>query len=135
MTPHHHVVRRWLYGYIIVLFVSLPAALPSWNGFLRDWIGPFITIDQIHLVLYVVLGGLAAVYGRAKGGGWRTIARLVALVLLVGVLDETIQRFLPGRFFEWSDIVLNWIGSLAGLVVIGAIGWGLGRLRRSRALR
>ena len=135
MTPHHHAARRWLYGYIIVLFMSLPAALPSWNSFLRDWIGPFITIDQIHLAQYVVLGGLAAAYGRAKRSGWRAIARLVALVLLVGVLDETIQQFLPGRFFAWSDIMLNWLGGLAGLVVIGTIGWGLGRLRRSRALR
>jgi len=42
---------------------------------------------------------------------------------VVGSGDEIYQHFLPGRFFTWYDIILNFLGGILGLVIY----WGLKR--------
>lgn len=40
---------------------------------------------------------------------------------IVGGGDEIYQHFLPGRFFTWYDVALNFVGGILGLIVY----WGL----------
>ena len=40
---------------------------------------------------------------------------------MIGIGDEIYQHFLPGRFFTWYDVVLNFVGGILGLIVY----WGL----------
>ena len=40
---------------------------------------------------------------------------------MIGMGDEIYQHFLPGRFFTWYDVFLNFVGGILGLIVY----WGL----------
>ena len=122
------VIRRWLVGYIVMLFVSLPFALPCWNGFLRDRIGRFVTIEQIHLLLYMGLGALAAgevlvLSVRHLLKREKCLTLLCLMVAGVGLLDEVVQGWLPGRVFQWSDILLNWAGGGLGALACWLVVW------------
>ena len=113
------VIQQWFVGYVIFLFASLPLALPVWNAWLRDSLGRLVTAEQLHVVQYAGLGWLAAWSaraGRAGRGRWRLAWVWVAGI---GVMEELCQALVPGRFFQWSDVGLNWIG--------GGIGWRTGR--------
>ena len=114
MTDRARVVRRWLLGYVAVLLGTLPAALWCWNRWLQHSLGRFVTVEAIHVMQYAVLGWLASAYGqvaRLSGHGRRTF---IVGVAMVGLLDELIQSVLPGRLFQWSDVMLNGLGMLLG---------------------
>jgi VanZ family protein len=114
MPPRQQAIRRWRIGYIALLLASVPLALPCWNGFLRDRIGRYVTIEQVHLLQYLGLGALAAGEILAAEDRRRARWRLILTVAGVGVLDELVQGWLPGRVFQWSDVLLNWAGGLGG---------------------
>ena len=118
---------RWLIIYAAGLFLISAVGLPVWNAFLGDWLGRFLTVEQIHLVEYAGLGAVAALFLRTTARPWRVFFRLAGIVAAVGLADEILQFFLPQRFFQWSDVLLNWIGGLVGLAIVGVIV----RLRRS----
>ncbi len=40
------------------------------------------------------------------------------LTSAIGVLDETAQKFLPNRYFDWNDIGINLLGGLIGVAVV-----------------
>lgn len=42
---------------------------------------------------------------------------------IVGTGDEVFQYFLPNRFFDWHDILLNILGGILGLLIF----WGVKR--------
>ena len=131
--PIHHcqqAIRRWLIGYVVALFGSLPFALPCWNGFLRDRIGRFVTIEQIHLLQYFVLGALAGGEVLVAEDRRRTRRRLTLIVAGVGLLDEVVQGWLPGRVFQWTDVLLNWAGGLGGSFVCWVVCWIAQRLKK-----
>ena len=98
-------------------------ALPCWQGFLRDSLGRFISIQQIHVGEYLGLGVVAALYLQAAGRPRRMRIGLVGLVAAVGFMDELMQLVLPQRVFDWSDVRLNWAGSLAGLFLVSTTAW------------
>lgn len=115
--PHRQqVIRRWLIGYVALLFAMLPLALPCWNAFLRDSVGRFITIGQIHLLQYAGLGALAAGYVLASRQWARALGGMALLLIGCGLLDEVVQRWLPQRVFDWTDVFLNWAGGFLGAV-------------------
>ena len=37
--------------------------------------------------------------------------------ILLGIIGEVSQIWIPGRCFEWSDIMFNFIGILIGLII------------------
>ncbi len=113
--------RRWLIAYAAGLFLISAVGLPVWNAFLGDSLGRVLTVEQIHLVEYAGLGAVAALFLRTAARPWRACMRLAGIVAAVGLADEILQFFLPQRFFQWSDVFLNWIGGLAGLAIVGAV--------------
>lgn len=71
--------------------------------------------ERLHLLLYGGLAWLVSSAAASSAGRWRWW--LAALYLVAaGALDEGIQYLLPQRFFDWNDIVGNWLG--------GLLGWG-----------
>lgn len=116
--------QRWrtglpLYMYIAMLLAIVPVALPLWNQWLQPAVGRWVTIQQIHLLEYLGLGVLAAWVARSGSPRRLRLLRLSMLCIGVALLDELVQGILPQRVFEWSDVWLNWSGSVVGLVV----GW------------
>ncbi|MBI3083822.1 MAG: VanZ family protein, partial [Candidatus Omnitrophica bacterium] len=114
------VIRRWLAGYVVALLGIVPIALPCWER-LRDTLGRFVTVEAFHVVEYSGLGWLAVSYARAAQTPPRALALLIALIAGVGLLDEAMQVWLPARVFEWSDVFLNWGGSLLGAALCGTL--------------
>lgn len=39
------------------------------------------------------------------------------IVLCFGYFDEIIQYFTPGRFFDWNDVLLNFVSGILGVIV------------------
>lgn len=139
MVDRSKPLRRLLIGYILLLFGTLPVAYPIWTTYLRDSVGRFITVEQIHFIEYIGLGMLVGLHfkstfqnhalpltlhplpwkGRGQGEGKRTFSPMIALTAILGFLDETVQALLPNRYFQWSDVLLNWAGSLLGWLIAG----------------
>lgn len=68
--------------------------------------------------------------GLASGlQGWRMLAVAVAGALLIGVLDEWHQLYLPGRQAGWDDLLADAAGSVTGAVLLTT--WGNGHIGRS----
>lgn len=84
--------------------------------------GTFIIRKLAHFSEYAVLGVLAR---RAGDAAARTRAVLLACVL-VPVLDETIQLFVPGRSGNPRDVFID----LAGYAVGALIATGVARYRQ-----
>ena len=112
----------WVIAYSAALFLASAVALPCWNAFLRDSIGRVLTIEQLHVIEYAGLGGLAAFAGRAGAWSWRRFVALGMALAAVGFLDEALQVLLPQRYFQWSDVFLNWTGIAGGAVVVRVMG-------------
>ena len=121
MTQRQRRLRWWVGGYVAALFGLLPAALPCWNGWARDVLGRFVTIEMIHVGQYLGLGWLAASYAWAGEDPFRTWTGLGPLVAGVGLVDEIVQGYLPQRVFQWSDVLFNWMGIALGVAGAGAL--------------
>lgn len=62
---------------------------------------------------------LACGIGLASGlDGWRMLTVAIAGALLVGVLDEWHQMYLPGRHPGWDDLLADAIGSVMGAALL-----------------
>ncbi len=111
-TEHRRLAKGCLVGYVVLLLATLPIALPLWNNWLKERIGPAVSIEQIHLIQYCLLGGLICFYAVTGPNPRKTLTRLLGVAAGVGLADECIQGLLPGRFFQWMDVALNWGGIL-----------------------
>ena len=118
---HSRAIRRWLIGYIALLFGSLPFALAVWRTVLMGSVGRFVTVEQLHVAQYSVLGWLGGRYADAVVSPPWHRGLLVVCGAGIGLLDETVQRWLPGRFFDWSDVGWNLAGVALGLSL--SAGW------------
>ena len=68
-----------------------------------------------------VFAVLAATIGLASGlRGWRMVLLAVGGALLVGVLDEWHQIYLPGRMATWDDLAADVVGGLLGAMALWA---------------
>jgi hypothetical protein len=80
-----------------------------------------IVEERGHLVEYSVLALLLhlALAERRSNGGLSVSPPFLAFgaAVLLGLLDETIQVFLPDRFFDWRDVLFN---SLAAFIAVTA---------------
>jgi len=74
-----------------------------------------------HFAGYAVLSFLLFTWMRIKQGSAKGEIRLFQKSFLIasvyGVFDEIHQLFIPGRFFEWYDILADINGAALGLAV------------------
>jgi VanZ family protein len=66
----------------------------------------------LHLLVFAVLATAVGILTGQRGG--RMVLLAVAGALLIGVLDEWHQVFLPGRHPGWDDLAMDALGSLSG---------------------
>ncbi len=85
-----------------------------------DWVA-----GVVHLLLFLVLGFLLA---RSLTGAGASRSGFVAFAVssIYGALLEFVQIPIPGRGFEWADILMNNLGALIGAALAGYL------TRRSR---
>lgn len=79
--------------------------------------------ERTHLIEYGVLGVLVyqALLERQRNAGAprRPAILAIAITALLGLVDELIQRFLPGRVFDPRDILFNLLaGTMAVLACV-----------------
>ena len=68
-------------------------------------------IGRVHLPEY---GLLAILTGWAAGGGILAAIGSGSAAAVVGLLDELVQLFIPGRVFDWWDVAINVAAALLG---------------------
>ena len=77
--------------------------------------------ERSHLIEFGVLGAVSYAAFRERYSEEHTILlpALLAIILtsLIGVVDEELQRYLPGRVFDPNDILFN---TLAALMSVGS---------------
>lgn len=86
-----------------------------------------IPAERSHLIEYSVVAIFiyAALQERVSQGRTVPFPALLAIVLttLTGVLDETIQFFLPSRVFDLFDILFDFLASVMAVGASVALGW------------
>jgi VanZ family protein len=101
---------RWLpaAAWLIVIFGL--SSIPSHGPPRFDLVG----LDKVaHLTEYGVLGFLVARAAAPGAGGWAFLVSILAGAL-VGSLDETYQRSVPGREVDVFDLLADTVGAGVG---------------------
>jgi hypothetical protein len=98
----------FLRGFITTLAVFFAFLVMSRAG---------MTIERAHIAAYGILGYLISrdLYDGADIP--ISILKPIALAILVGIIDEVLQLFLPYRVFDIKDILMNCAGAAAGAVL------------------
>lgn len=118
------LVRR---GWAVAAYVALIFAV----SLVRIPPGRMLTADSdkmLHVLEFGVLAWFLCRFfqlGQLRSRTWVALGAL-ALTVVVGLLNEVLQKFIPHRTCELGDIIANTIG--AALVCAG---WWLGRSRPS----
>ncbi len=128
---------------IIILLVAIPIffidkrprrseiaiGLGILTVYLLAWLRMGSWEERSHLFEYALVAALIheALLERRANGRLAPAPTLLALMLalLLGIIDEAVQHFLPNRHFELVDVLFN---SLASTIIIGSR-WLLARLR------
>lgn len=66
-----------------------------------------IPVEQIHIVMYAVMGVLVYMALDKRRSQRSVFARAVGIVFAIGFVDELIQEVLPTRVYDVRDILMN----------------------------
>jgi len=121
---------------LVVIIVHAMKAKPGkmevvlWLGILSVYMLTFLRLgmpERTHLMEYSVLAVFIhrALEERFRGKRRFYISIIYAFLLsvLVGILDECIQYFLPNRVFDPRDMVFNAVAISMALVAALLLGW------------
>ena len=106
-----------LYMGMIAFLSSIPAHTTDTHaGIVFEWVSPDVQ-NTLHIPLY---GVLAFLWCRCLRGwgliGWPSLAGAFVVTLGYGIFDEWYQSFVPGRLASISDVTLNSLGALLGVL-------------------
>ncbi len=108
MKPKHGALVL-LYGAVLFYLMASPRPVED----LPDIPG----ITQVgHFVLLAGMAGVVTLgMARSDRGTDRRLLYLLPLAgaTLYGLFLEWVQLFVPGRSFEWADVLFNFLGALA----------------------
>jgi VanZ family protein len=96
-------------------------------------------VEAFHFVEYGVLTLLFFPFGQ-PGARWQAYVEAALATTVVGVADEWLQWFVPGRAGEWHDVMFDLLATGCGLLMCLALdtrprrGWSLDRPERSSRL-
>ncbi|MTH31987.1 VanZ family protein [Veillonella dispar] len=101
-----------------LLFAETFASIANELGFHGNiWILNRIVRKLAHLTEFTILGGvLYAILRRYITYG--TVIKTIGLGMLIACLDEFIQLFSPGRSSQFSDILIDTVGVVIGILVV-----------------
>ena len=93
-----------IYSGLIFILSSIPIEIPYYFFF-----DPRKLI--LHFMEYSILGSLSFFAIRKKNIS-------IAFSIAYGITDEIHQYFVPGRFFDFYDMLADFIGSVFGVMLI-----------------
>ena len=88
-----------------------------------------VWVERIHFIEYAVLGLLIS-----RAVNVRTLHGIIStccLIILIGVVDEIIQWFLPNRVGDMRDVSMNSFGGVSGLWLGRFLYWEQHFLKRN----
>ena len=74
--------------------------------------------EKIHFIEYGILAYLVFRALRLDHGAGAAYAGALALTAALGWVDEGIQHLLPNRYYQTSDVALNAVSGLLGLLLV-----------------
>lgn len=90
--------------------VDVTAEINKYEQFMRK---------SAHIFLFFGIGALSALaFQRIHMLFWKQILCTMFVSLLFAVFDEFHQIFVPGRACLWTDIGIDFLGSLAGILLV-----------------
>lgn len=93
----------FIYSGLIFILSSIPVKIPYYFFDPRKL--------TLHFIEYFILGTLSFFAIRKKNIS-------IAFPITYGITDEIHQYFVPGRFFDFYDMLVDSIGSVAGVMLI-----------------
>lgn len=77
--------------------------------------------ERFHILEYMVLGWFTAKDALRNNKKIRNIFLACTFVIMVGLLDELFQKFLPYRVYDKRDMILNGLGGIGGVLLYTVI--------------
>ena len=104
--------------------LELLAPLLAWTGLPAEFWHTVIR-KLAHMVEFALLGllwGTALRPARCVASGvvWKRQGWVLAICLLIALLDETVQLFVPGRSGEIRDVWIDMLGGALGVLIVSA---------------
>lgn len=101
---------------VLLTLSSIPGDIPQGTTTARVvYFVPPAVQNLLHLPAYAVLGFLWRATFAARIGRATLVACIV--VALVGIVEESWQSFIPGRYPSFTDLSLDWAGALLGVAI------------------
>ena len=115
---------------------EIAVALGIAAAYLLAFVRMAIPAERSHLVEYGVVAVFLfeALTERARNGLRAPVPAVLAVLVtsLVGVVDESIQLFLPSRVFEFRDILFNVLAGVMAVTASAALRWARERTKHPR---
>lgn len=105
-------------GHMLATLTSLGAVGVAYALCLRALERP---IEQIHFLLYGALGAMVFWALSTLTTGWVLYPWTIMIVSLIGMGDELLQWWLPNRVADVRDVLLNALGGILGLALLGIV--------------
>jgi VanZ family protein len=105
---------------VIFVFAVIPLA---WLFHREPSLNPSFVTTAGHAGEYAVLAALAEWAFLLRTSAWRAALAGVLVAAIYGPLMEVVQLPLPYRALDVHDMVADWLGALAGALVVGAVCW------------
>ena len=130
-----NIIKSWLpvllWAAIIFLFSSNPDPyryLPeSWRNLvpirqvsdssLAEWIGQLMHFFEYAVLSFQVIRAVC----QTKPNYPKTTLLVLILVMLFALSDEIHQIFVPGRTFQLLDLIIDFLGIIAGIFLFNKI--------------
>ena len=113
---------------------EIAVALGVAAAYLLVFVRMAVPTERSHLVEYGVVAVFVyeALTERASQGRRVPAPAVLAFVgtSLIGVIDECIQFVLPGRVFEWTDMLFNVLAASMAVAASAALGWARRQTQR-----
>ncbi len=82
-----------------------------------DWLH-YLVRKSAHFIEYAVLGALLCACYLSYTNKWGKFWLPTLGIMVVPAIDETIQRFIPERFGNFGDVMLDFGGGVFGITVV-----------------
>ncbi|MFQ6609690.1 MAG: VanZ family protein [Fidelibacterota bacterium] len=104
-----------LHFWILIFYVLVIFGLTSIPGDSLQKFTIFATNDKIiHFLEYFILGFLFFNALKTENQNRYGILITILFLIIVPILDENLQRLIPGRFPDYKDSIIDFLGGICG---------------------
>ncbi len=122
-TKNIFIMKFTKYHLPLVLYAALIIIISSISHLKQPQL-KFFSVDKLaHFIEYSLLALLtyrSFSHFSSKVSVFQALIRSVGFVTLFALLDEFYQRYIPGRFFDYYDIIFDLLGAY---LVIGYLAY------------